>query len=105
MLDRRLWVLHHGRMIELAAVDPLANATSPRGSHNVPQPTTTARYSLPPRAAWAYANDTRPLVDSEGGYSDLHDDQHDQAQQPSAAGSAHWDSAGTGKTHRLAQAC
>ena len=51
------------------------------------RPTTTDGEELPATAAGiAYANDTRPLVDPEGGYSDPHDDQqddhHDQEQQP-----------------------
>ena len=88
VLDGRLWVLHQGRMIELAEVDPHANATSPRGSGSAPQPTDDDDgEQLPATAAGiAYANDTRPLVDPEGGYRDPHDDHqddyHDQEQQP-----------------------
>ena len=77
-----------GRMIELAEVDPQANATEPRGSGSAPQPTADEDGDeLPATAAGiAYANDLRPLVDPEGGYSDPHDDQqhdqHDQEQHP-----------------------
>ena len=75
-------------MIELAEVDPQANATAPRGSGSAPQPPAGADGDeLPATAAGiAYANDLRPLVDPEGGYSDPHDDQqhdqHDQEQHP-----------------------
>ena len=84
VLDGRLWVQHQGRMIELAEVDPQANATEPRGSGNTPQPTAGKDGDeLPATAAGiAYANDLRPLVDPDGGYSDPHDDQHDQEQHP-----------------------
>ena len=78
VLDGRLWVLHQGRMIELAEVDPHTNATSPRGTGSAPQPTDDGGEQLPATAAGiAYANDTRPLVDPEGGYRDPHDDQQD----------------------------
>ena len=82
VLDGRLWVLHQGRMIELAEVDPHANATAPRGAGNdAPQP--DAGDQPPATAAGiAYANDMRPLVDPEGGYSDSHDDPHNQEQHP-----------------------
>ena len=88
VLDGRLWVQHQGRMIELAEVDPHANATAPRGSGRAPQPTADEDgEELPATAAGiAYANDLRPLVDPEGGYSDpqddQQDDQHDQEQHP-----------------------
>ena len=75
VLDGRLWVQHQGRMIELAEVDPHANATEPRGSGSAPQPTAGEDgEELPATAAGiAYANDLRPLVDLEGGYRDPHD--------------------------------
>ena len=79
VLDGRLWVQHQGRMIELAELDPHANATSPRGSGSAPQPSADEDgEQLPATAAGiAYANDTRPLVDPDGGYRDPHDDQQD----------------------------
>lgn len=86
VLDGRLWVLHQGRMVALAEVDPLANATEPRGSGTAPQPTAADGEQLPATAAGiACANDLRPLVDPEGGYRDPQDDgedddQHDQEQ-------------------------
>ena len=82
VLDGRLWVQHQGRMIELAELDPHANATEPRGSGSTPQPTADQDgEQLPATAAGiAYANDTRPLVDPDGGYGDPHDDPHDQEQ-------------------------
>ena len=83
VLDGRLCVQHQGRMIELAEVDPHANATEPRGSGSAPQPTAGKDgEELPATAAGiAYANDLRPLVDPEGGYSDPQDDQHDDQQE------------------------
>ena len=82
VLDGRLWVLHEGRMIELAELDPHANATEPRGSGSASQPSAGEDgEELPATAAGiAYANDLRPLVDPEGGYSDPQDDQHDDQQ-------------------------
>ena len=82
VLDGRLWVLHQGRMVELAEVDTQANATEPRGSGTAPQPTDDDGEQLPATAAGiACANDLRPLVDPEGGYRDPQDDdQHDQEQ-------------------------
>ena len=79
VLDGRLWVQHQGRMIELAELDPHTNATAPRGSGSAPQPTADEDGEEPPATAAgiAYANDLRPLVDPEGGYSDPHDDQQD----------------------------
>ena len=88
VLDGRLWVQHRGRMLELAELDPHANATEPRGSASAPQPNAGEDgEELPASAAGiAYANDTRPLVDPDGGYSDpqddQQDDQHDQEQHP-----------------------
>ena len=72
--------LHQGRMIELAELDPHANATEPRGSGSAPQPTADEDgEQLPATAAGiAYANDTRPLVDAEGGFAE----QPDQEQHP-----------------------
>ena len=80
VLDGRRWVQHQRRMIELAEVDPQANATEPRGSGSAPQPpagedgeelpnyrpprpasptpTTCARWSTP-RAAIAIRTTTR----------------------------------------------
>ena len=98
VLDSRLWVPHKGRMIELAEVDPQANATEPRGSGSAPQPPADEDGDeLPATAAGiAYANDLRPLVDPDGGYSDPHDDQqHDQHDQPSRSRPALPPSAGS----------
>ena len=85
VLDGRLWVQHQGRMIELAELDPHANATEPRGSGSAPQPTADEDgEQLPATAAGiAYANDTRPLVDAEGGFADQPDaGQPNQEQHP-----------------------
>lgn len=86
VLDGRLWVQHRGRMLELAELDPHANATEPRGSGNTaPQPDAGVDgEKLPATAAGiAYANDTRPLVDDEGGFAEPPDqEQPDQEQHP-----------------------
>jgi len=65
VLDGRVWVLHHGRLVELAQLDPVANATD-RRTHTPPPapsegvPTTAARL--------AFDYDLRPLVDDHGGF-------------------------------------
>ena len=92
VLDGRRWVQHQGRMIELAEVDPQANATEPRGSGSAPQTNRRRgrRRTTGNRSRHRLqANDLRPLVDPDGGYSDPHDDQqhdqhdqHDQEQHP-----------------------
>ena len=86
VLDGRLWAQHRVRMLELAELDPHANTTEPRGSGNTaPQPDAGADgEQLPATAAGiAYANDTRPLVDDEGGFAEPSDqEQPDQEQHP-----------------------
>ena len=74
VLDGRLWVLHQGRMIELAALDEHANATDRRTEAEPPVlsegvPTTAARL--------AYDHDFLPLVDGQGGFTET-DDKQDQ---------------------------
>ena len=84
VLDGRLWVQHQGRMLELAELDPHANATEPRGSGSAPQASADEDgEELPASAAGiAYANDTRPLVDAEGGFADQPDADQPDAEQP-----------------------
>ena len=84
VLDGRRWVPHQGRMIDLAEVDPQANATAPRGSGSAPQPPRRRgrRRTVCTAAGIAYANDLRPLVDPEGGYRDPHDDPDNQRIRP-----------------------
>ena len=70
LLDDRLWVLHDGRMVELAVLDPHANATEPRGGgHRTPPP--LPGEGVPDTAASIrFAHDLRPLVDADGGFRD-----------------------------------
>ena len=72
VLEDRFWILHQGRMVELAELDPHANATQPRSRicDHQPQPaegvpTTAARL--------AFDRDLRPLVDPDGGFPDQPD--------------------------------
>ncbi|TET52331.1 MAG: transposase, partial [Anaerolineales bacterium] len=67
VLDGRFWVLHEGRMVELAELDPHANATEPRSYIGDDQPLSSE--GIPTTAArLAFDHDLRPLVDSEGGF-------------------------------------
>jgi len=80
VLDGRLWVLHEGRMVELAELDPHANATQPRGSAAEGQP--LASEGVPRTAATlAFDRDLRPLVGPDGGFHDEHDE-HDKENDP-----------------------
>ena len=67
VLDGRLWVLWEGRMVELAELDPHANATHRRGS----PPHPLASEGVPTTAAtFAFGHDVRPLVGPDGGFGD-----------------------------------
>ena len=80
VLDGRLWVLHQGRMVELAELDPQANATVRRGYPADEQP--LASEGVPRTAATlAFEHDLRPLVGPDGGFQDEHD-QHDKENDP-----------------------
>ena len=69
VLDGRLWLLHEGRMVELAELDPQANATQRRGYLGDEQP--LASEGIPSTAArLAFDHDLRPLVDLDGGFRD-----------------------------------
>jgi hypothetical protein len=69
VLDGRLWVLVEGRMVELAELDPHANATDPRRSATDHQPLPSE--GVPTTAATtAFAHDLRPLTGPDGGFSD-----------------------------------
>lgn len=69
VLDGRLWLLHEGRMLELAELDPHANATGRRGYISDEQP--LASEGIPSTAArLAFDYDLRPLVDLDGGFPD-----------------------------------
>ena len=83
VLDGRLWVLHEGRMVELAELDPSANARARRAADDADRP--VASEGVPTTAAdLAFAQDFRPLVDPEGGYPEHHDP-HDEEIDPCAS--------------------
>jgi len=76
VLDGRLWVLHEGRRVELAELEPYANATARRAAA-ADRP--VASEGVPTTAAdLAFAQDFRPLVDSEGGFPEPHDEDHEE---------------------------
>jgi hypothetical protein len=80
VLDGRLWVLHQGRMVELAELDSQANATMRRGCVADEQP--LASEGVPRTAATlAFERDLRPLVGPDGGFHDEHDE-HDKENDP-----------------------
>jgi hypothetical protein len=67
VLDDRFWVVHEGRVVELAELDPHANATERRGVSAYIRP--VASEGVPDTAATlAYRQDFSPLVDAEGAY-------------------------------------
>lgn len=77
VLDRRLWVPWQGRMVELAELDPHANATDRRGSSSQGRPLPSE--GVPNTAATlAFHHDLRPLVDAEGGFPDHDDDSEEK---------------------------
>ena len=76
VLDGRFWVLHEGRMVQLAELDPHANATGRRSYIGDDQPLSSE--GIPTTAArLAFDHDLRPLVDSEGGFRDEQDKEND----------------------------
>lgn len=82
VLDGRLWVLHQGHMVELARLDPHANATDRRAAADAQGP--VASEGIPTTAAsLAYDQDFLPLVDPEGGFPKTHDTEDtDQEHDP-----------------------
>ena len=67
VLDGRLWVLHRGRSVELAELDPHANATDRRAAPDRPLPSE----GVPTTAATlAFHNELAPLVGPDGGFCD-----------------------------------
>lgn len=76
VLDRRLWVFEEGRRVELAELDPHANATERRGSGTAapagiegPDPGPRPDEGVPTTAAClAFNRDLLPLVDADGGF-------------------------------------
>jgi transposase len=68
LLDDRHWVLHEGRMVELTELDPHLNATEHR-SRGDTKPVSSE--GIPNTAATlAFDHDLKPLVDSDGGFTD-----------------------------------
>ena len=81
VLDARLWVLHQGRMVELAELDPHANATDRRGTGHDESPLPCE--GVPHTAAHhAYDQDFLPLVDADGGFPDEQDQDHHSYPDP-----------------------
>ena len=80
VLDGRLWVVHEGRMVELAELDPHANATDRRGTVDADRPLSSE--GVPTTAAsLAYDQDFQPLVDADGGFPETDDPQNPQDSQ------------------------
>ena len=74
VLDGRMWVVHEGRMVELAELDPHANATDRRGTVDTDRPLPSE--GVPTTAAsLAYDQDFQPLVDADGGFPETDDPQ------------------------------
>ncbi len=73
VLDGRLFVEHHGAVVQLHEVDLAANAMDRRGYPCDVRP--LAGEGLPITAATeAFRRDLRPVVGPDGGFSDNHDD-------------------------------
>ncbi len=76
VLDARCWVLHQGRMVELAPLDEHANATDRRAAADAQGP--VASQGLPTTAAsLAYDQDFKPLIDPDGGFPETDDQERD----------------------------
>jgi len=74
-LDGRMWVVHEGRMVELAELDPHANATDRRAPDDPDRPVPSE--GVPTTAAdSAFSQDFLPLVDPDGGFPE-HDPEDD----------------------------
>lgn len=69
LLDPTIAMIHHGRLLDLAPVDPVANATSRRGQPG-PCVDDTVRPPPPSAAELSYQKDLGPVVGPDGGYSD-----------------------------------
>ena len=69
LLDGTLSMIHDGRLVRLAPVDPVANATSGRARRGQePEP---VKVPLPPSAAeLAWRRDLEPVVGRDGGFTD-----------------------------------
>lgn len=72
VLDGRLFVVHHGKTIQLHRLDLAANATARRGypSDHGPLPGEGVPNTA---AALAFARDTAPIVGPDGGFTDKED--------------------------------
>ncbi len=87
VLDRRLWVFDQGRRIELAELDPHANATERRGSVSSgaegPDPGPRPDEGVATTAAsLAFTHDLLPLVDADGGFTDVDDQREEHEEEP-----------------------
>ncbi len=82
VLDGRLWVLHEGRMVELAELDPHANATDPRGRAATAHPPLPSEGTPTTAATTAFDHDMRPLVGPDGGFSDDQETQENKENDP-----------------------
>jgi len=81
VLDGRRWVLHQGRMVELARLDEHTNATDRRAAAEAQGP--VASQGLPTTAAsLAYDQDFLPLVDPDGGFPKQQDQDHHEEHDP-----------------------
>jgi transposase len=75
VLDGRLWVLHEGRSVELAELDPHHNATHRRATGGPPLPSE----GVPTTAATlAYDHELSPLVGADGGFSDPEEEEEER---------------------------
>jgi len=84
VLDRRLWVFEDGRPVELAELDPHANATERRGSGSEgSDPGPRPDEGVPTTAAsLAFNHDLLPLIDADGGFIDIEDPAAHQRDNP-----------------------
>jgi hypothetical protein len=84
VLDGRLWVLHHGRMVELARLDDRANARAPRAKADQDRPVPSQ--GIPTTAAsLAFDQDFQPLVDADGGFTETDDTEDPDEKDDSCA--------------------
>jgi len=83
VLDGRLWVPHEGRMVELAQLDPHANASDRRGRPGRPDDDRPLLSEGVPHtaASLAFDQDFQPLVDPGGGFPETDDMHHDRSEE------------------------
>ena len=81
VLDGRIWVLHEGRMVELAELDPHGNAADRRGRAATDDRPLSSEGVPTTAATTAFDHDMRPLVGPDGGFSDNEDDHENNENQ------------------------